>query len=353
MATAPAAYLDTHTAFLRRIYAIIYTWGKIMQTKIRWGILGAAGIARKRVVPAMQASHNGEVTAVASRTLDKARAFAGELGIPKFYGSYEELIADPEIDAIYNPLPNSEHAEWSIRCAEAGKPVLCEKPLAKDAAEAQKMVDAFTERGILFAEGFMYRFHPQTAKVKAMVEAGAVGRIIAMQATFTFSVQGEGNIRLSKPLAGGSLMDVGCYCINVMRLMTGEEPEKARAIARIGTESGVDEWLSGILAFPGGALGHFDCGLRAYRTHTYEIRGTEGRILVESGFVMEPNEAPTIRYWQGDQYEEIPIPAANHYTLMAEDFADALLNSRPPRFSGQDGVYNMRAIDMLVANARS
>jgi len=323
-----------------------------MVEKIRWGILGAASIARRRVVPAMQQTPNGEVVAIASRTLDKARDFARELSIPKAYGSYEELIADPDIDAIYNPLPNSEHAAWSIRCAEAGKPVLCEKPLAKDAAEAQSIVDAFARRNVLFAEGFMYRFHPQTVKVKEMVDAGAVGSVIAMAATFTFRIADEDDIRLRKSLAGGSLMDVGCYCINVMRLMTGQEPERARAIARVGITSGVDEWLSGILAFPSGVIGHFDCGLRAHYTHNYEIRGAEGRILVEKGFTMQPHEAPVIRYWHGDSYEDMQMPAVNHYSLMAEDFADALLNNRPPRFAPQDAVDNMRAIDMLYASAR-
>jgi len=323
-----------------------------MAEKIRWGILGAASIARRRVVPALQASRNGAVAAIASRTLDKAQAFADELHIPNAYGSYEELIADPNIDAIYNPLPNSEHAAWSIRCAEAGKPVLCEKPFAKDAAEAQTMVDAFARRNLTFAEGFMYRFHPQTVKVKEMADSGVLGDLTAMSVTFTFRIRSEDNIRLSKSLAGGGLMDVGCYCINVMRLMTGQEPERARAIARVGIQSGVDEWLAGILAFPSGVIGHFDCGVRAQRTHTYELRGTKGRILVETGFVMEPHETPIIRWWHGDDYEAITMPAANHYTLMAEDFADALVDKRPPRYAPQDGVDTMRAIDMLYASAR-
>jgi D-xylose 1-dehydrogenase (NADP+, D-xylono-1,5-lactone-forming) len=323
-----------------------------MAEKIRWGILGAASIARRRVVPAIQASRNSVVVAIASRTLDKARAFAAELGIPQAYGSYEDLIADPNIDAIYNPLPNSEHAAWSIRCAEAGKPVLCEKPLAKDASEAQSIVDAFARRNLLFAEGFMYRFHPQTVKVKEMVDAGVLGDFTAMQATFTFPIRSEDNIRLSKALAGGGLMDVGCYCVNAMRLMTGQEPERARAIARVGIQSGVDEWLSGILSFPSGVIGHFDCGVRAQRTHSYELRGSAGRILVETGFVMEPHEEPLIRYWHGDQYETIKIAGVNQYTLMVEDFADALLDNRPPRYAPQDAVDNMRALDMLYASAR-
>lgn len=324
-----------------------------MTSKIRWGVLSTAGIGKRRVIPAMKLTNNGVVAAVASRDLARAQAFAAELGIPKAYGSYEELIADPDIDAIYNPLPNSQHAKWSILCAEAGKPVLCEKPLASFATEAQKMVDAFTSRGVLFAEGFMYRFHPQAVKVKELVDSGAIGTFNTISATFCFKIADESNIRLSKELSGGSLMDVGCYCINVMRFMTGEEPVAAKAIADFGARTGVDERLVGLLQFPSGVMGHFDCGLRQQWTHTYELRGTEGRIQVEKGFTVQPNETPIIRLWRGDQYEEITMPAVNHYTLMAEDFADALLNKRLPRFSGQDGVANMKVIDMLLQDARA
>jgi xylose dehydrogenase (NAD/NADP) len=323
----------------------------MMTHKIRWGILGAANIALRRFVPAVQAARNGEVAAVASRTLEKAQSFAGELNLPKAYGSYEELIADPEIDAIYNPLPNSEHAEWSIRCTEAGKPVLCEKPLARDAAEAQRIVDAFASRNILFTEGFMYRFHPQTVRVKEMVDSSAVGDLTSMSAAFTFQLRNDNNIRLSRELAGGSLMDVGCYCVSVMRLMTGQEPETVAAVARYG-DTGVDEQLAGALRFPSGAVGHFDCGLRTFRNHTYELRGTSGRILVERGFTMEANDSHVIRWWHGESYEEITTPPANHYTLMAEDFADALLEGRPPRYPAADAVANMRVLDQLYAAAQ-
>jgi predicted dehydrogenase len=316
---------------------------------IRWGVLSTANIGRNRVIPAIQASSNGRVTAVASRSLEKARAFADDLGIETAFGSYEELIASPDVDAIYNPLPNSEHAAWSIRCAEAGKPTLCEKPLARSAAEAQRMVDAFAQRGVLFAEAFMYRFHPQTQRVKQMIQDGAVGDLRSMQASFTFPIRGEDNIRLSKALVGGSLMDVGCYCLNVMRFMTGAEPYEAHALSRVGAESGVDESLTGILEFPGGVLGHFDSSLRTYFNHAYEVRGTRGRISVEQGFVMPKDAETVIRWWHDEEYEEIRIAPANSYTIMAEDFASALLENRPPRFAPEDAVANMRVIDLLNA----
>jgi xylose dehydrogenase (NAD/NADP) len=323
-----------------------------MADKIRWGVISTANIGKWRVIPAIQASRNGEVRAVASRTLEKATAFAEELSIPKAYGSYEELIADPDIDAIYNPLPNHLHAEWSIRCAEAGKPTLCEKPLAVDATQAQTLVDAFDPRGVLFAEAFMYRFHPRTQRVRQMVAGGAVGEVRLMRASFSFRVRSEDNIRLRKDMAGGALMDVGCYCVNVMRFMTGEEPGRVSAIARFGPVTGVDEWLVGALSFPSGALGHFDCGLRAHRAEGYEIRGTEGSIVVEKSFVVERDAESTIQYWHGDEYEEITIPPVDQYQLMVEDFADALKEGRAPAFPPQDAVRNMAVIDRLLASAR-
>ncbi len=325
-----------------------------MDTKIRWGVISTAHIAEGQVIPAIQQARNGVVAAVASRDLSKAQAFAARCGIPKAYGSYEELIADPDIDAIYNPLPNGLHGEWSIKCAEGGKPVLCEKPLANDAAEAQQMVDAFQQRGVLLAEAFMYRFHPQIDQVKQMIEAGAVGQIHLMQAAFSFAISDEANVRLNKALVGGALMDVGCYCVSVIRYLSGEEPSEVSAMANFGAQSGVDETLVGLLRFPGGALAHFDCSLRAQNTNTFEVRGSTGRILLERAYTPfrpDPQAASTICYWHGGDYQEIVIPATDPYTLMAEDFADALLNQRPPRFPIADSVAQMRVLDRLYTAA--
>ena len=320
-----------------------------MSSKVRWGILSTANIGRKKVIPAIMNSRNGLLGAVASRNTARAAAFASELGIPRSYGSYEDLLQDPGIDAIYNPLPNSEHAEWAVRCAEAGKPMLCEKPLARDAAEAQKMVDAFATRKLLFAEAFMYRFHPQHQKVKDMIAAGAVGELRMIQASFTFDIGArDGDIRLQRDLGGGGLMDVGCYCINAMRFITGEEPETVQAMARMGSE--VDEMLTGLLAFPSGVLGHFDCGFRGQVTNTYEVRGPKGRIVVDPSFVPDAQHTAQIHYYHGGEHETIIIPPVDQYQLMVEDFADALLNNRPPRFEPKDAVRNMAVIDRLYAS---
>ena len=315
---------------------------------VRWGVLSTANIGLKRVTPAIQASSNGEVVAIASRNEDRAQQAANQLGIPTAYGSYNALLRDENIDAIYIPLPNSLHKVWAINCAKAGKPVLCEKPLAKDTLDAQEMVDAFAERNVLFAEAFMYRFHPQTQKVLSLVDDGAIGELQLINASFTFPVRDEANIRLSETLAGGALMDVGCYCVNVMRLVTGEEPDEVGAI---GVFDDVDQWLVGMLGFPSGVLGHFDCSLRTHKTHRYELRGDEGRIVVEEGFVPDADQDTVIKYWRGGTYQEYLIPAANSYQLMVEDFADALLNNRPPSFDPEDGVSNMAIIDALLASA--
>jgi D-xylose 1-dehydrogenase (NADP+, D-xylono-1,5-lactone-forming) len=321
-----------------------------MADKIRWGIMSTANIARGRFVPAVAASEHGMVAAVASRSIDKARQLARDFDIPSAYGSYQELLDDPNVNAVYIALPNSEHADWSIRCAEAGKPALCEKPLASNAAQARLAVDAFASRGLVFAEGFMYRFHPQTERVKALVDAGQLGDVKVISAAFTF-VGREDEIAMNKALAGGSLMDVGCYCVNVMRYMLGEEPEHVSATALWGEQTGVDETFVGTLVFPSGAVGHFDSGLRAHQTHAYEIRGTRGRIAVDPGFDIDPLQDTVIRCWSEAGYTAIQIAAANHFVTMADDFALALLEGRRPRFSAEDGVHNMRVIDRLFAAA--
>lgn len=320
-----------------------------MTDKIRWGILSTANIARKRVVPAMLQCQYGVVAAVASRDLTVAQDFASEFNIPKAYGSYEDLLADPNIDAIYNPLPNSLHAAWSIKAAGAGKPTLCEKPLASSAAEAQSMVDAFAARGLLFAEAFMYRFHPQTRLVKQMLDDGLIGDLRLIQSAFSFTIADGGNIRLNKSLAGGALMDVGCYCVNLIRLMSGAEPVEVKAIAQFGADSAVDETLTGIMDM-GGIMAHFDCSLRAKQTHTYGLRGTTGRIVVEQAFTMPSDRATTVGLWEGEKYREITVPPANSYTLMADDFAQALIDGRPPKYAPADGVANMAVIDRLYVS---
>lgn len=325
-----------------------------MTKKIRWGVLGASRIGRK-VIPSIMAAPNCEVVAVASRSLDKAQAYANELGIPKAFGSYEEMLASGEIDAVYNPLPNDLHAKWSIAAAEHGLAVLCEKPLALNANEAQQLVDAFDSRGLLLAEAFMWRFHPQHAVVKDLIDSGAIGEVKLMNGTFTFALTRDSDIRLNEQQGGGSLMDVGCYPINAMRVILGEEPDGGQAFAQFAKDSNLDLAVSAVLSFPSGVLANLDCGFTANRTNYYDIRGSHGRIRVEPAFIPNSDEVTTIQVWRGEndaEYEAIQVEPANQYTHMAEDFADALLNQRPFRFPVEDAVKNMLVIDNLLASAK-
>ncbi|MEL6271168.1 MAG: Gfo/Idh/MocA family oxidoreductase [Chloroflexota bacterium] len=323
-----------------------------MADKIRWGIISTANIGRKAVIPAIHASSNGEVVAVASRNIERAQEFADANGIPKTFGSYEDMLASGEVDAVYNPLPNDGHGPWSKKAADAGIAVLCEKPLTLNAEEAQETIDYIADKGVLFAEAFMYRFHPQHDVVRDTIGSGDIGDIRMISSTFTYYLSRTEDIRLLPELGGGGLMDVGCYCINAMRLLTGEEPDGGQAFARYHPETNVDIGASCTLSFPSGAMGHFDCGMEAYNTRTYDVRGTKGRIRLEDAFLPHKDEDQTVRVWRGEQYEEINVPAANQYQLMVEDFADALINNRPFRFPVQDAVGNMMVIENLMASAQ-
>ncbi len=323
-----------------------------MAETVRWGVLGTAAVAEKHFVPAVTNSPNCELGAVASRDLARAEQFAAAQGFPRAYGSYDELLADPDVDAVYLPLPISLHAEWSIRCAEAGKPTLCEKPLARTAQEARCVLEAFAERDVPLAEGLMYRFHPITRRVRRMVLDGAVGKVLVMNAVFCCKIEREDDIRFRRETGGGALLDVGGYCVSVMRLLTGEEPRNVSAAAEFGA-GGVDESLVGTLHFPSGAVGSFGCALRSEFGNSYEVFGTDGRIFVPQGVVPNPGDEGLIRYWKDYACEEIVTPGADQWQLMVEDFADALLEGRPPRFSPEDAVHNLEAIDRLLASARA
>ncbi|MCC7448182.1 MAG: Gfo/Idh/MocA family oxidoreductase [Anaerolineae bacterium] len=326
-----------------------------MPDKIRWGIISTARIARNAVIPAIQHSRNGIVAAVGSRDLAKARAYADDLHIEKAYGSYEELLADPNIDAIYNPLPNDGHLPWSIAAAKAGKPTLVEKPVALNAQQAQAMVDAFRSANVLLAEAFMYRYHPQHQKVRDLLAAGVTGPISLIDACFTFALRPDdvNNVRLKPELGGGGLMDVGCYCVNLCRFITGEEPDVVTGQAVIGKTSGVDEAFVGTLHFPGGTMAHFDCGVRTTFRNTYTLKGPQGAITVDKAFRPADGGPAIIRVDRANQDTEIiEIPPCDQYQLMVEDFGDAVMRGRKVTYDPADSVKNMRVLDALAQAAR-
>jgi predicted dehydrogenase len=312
-------------------------------TQLRWGILSTARIGLRRVIPAIAASETGALAAIASRTQAKARDAAARFGIPRAHGAYEDLLADPDVDAVYISLPNTLHKEWTLRAAAAGKHVLCEKPIGLNAAEAQEMAGAASRAAILLQEAFMYRYHPQIERLDALVREGAVGRPWLVRVGFTFTVGSEEDIRLDRALGGGGLLDVGCYTVSISRLLLGE-PDRATAAATF--ERGVDVRLSGLLTFPHGASALIDCGLRAAERQFCEVIGTEGTITLPRPFL--PGEDPAlILLRRRDQEERIEIPGTNHYTRMIDHFGACVLTDAPPRYPASDAVANMRALDLL------
>ncbi len=318
--------------------------------KIRWGILSTAKIARERIIPAMHASRNGVVAAIASRDAARAAETARTFNVPRAYGSYEELIADAEIDAVYNPLPTGLHAEWSVRCAEAGKPVLCEKPLAPTADDARRMIAACAHHGVLLAEALMYRYHPLTRRVGEIIASGVLGAPHILRAAFHCAPARAGNFRFSDAAGGGALRDLGCYCISALRMLAREEPCRVSASAWYAPGTAIDESTAGTLAFPSGALGVFTCSLRSPFDCAYELIGAHGRILVDRGaMVAWPGGEFSIKLWLGDTYEEIAVPAADHYQLMVEDFAEAVLSGGTPAAPLDDTLRTLEVMDRVRA----
>lgn len=322
------------------------------ERRIRWGVLSTANIGRAAVNPAIQASSNGELVAVASRDGQRAKSFAAEHGIPQSFGSYEALLERDDLDAVYIPLPNSLHREWAIRAAEAGKHVLCEKPLALDAAECAEMEAAARDHGVKLMEAFMYRFHPRTERVIELVRGGRIGDLGAVRSAFTFRLRSSENIRLDPDLGGGALMDVGCYCVNVSRTIVGEEPVSVQATAS-WTDRGVDEALAGMMRFAGGAVAHFDCALTLERSESYEVAGTEGQLSVPAAFLPGVGDVDIheVRGREGASTER--VQGADEYQRMVEHFADCVLSDREPRYPASEAAANMRVIAALYASART
>lgn len=319
--------------------------------KLRWGILSTANIGRKALIPAIQAAANGSLEAVASRDEARARAFAKKEGIPRALDSYQALLEDDGIDAIYNPLPNSLHREWTIRAAEAGKHILCEKPLGLSAVECREMASAAEANGVKLLEAFMYRFHPRTEQVLEMVHSGAIGELKEIRSSFTFLLDRPGDIRWNAELGGGALMDVGCYCVNLSRSLAGEEPVEVRAMANF-RESGLDEQMAGSLRFADGLLAHFDCALTMERTEVYQVMGTDGHIRVMDAFVPGTEEVDIERFDVENNLTRLPVPGADQYRLMVEDFARSVLTDRPLRYSAEEAALNMAVVQALNESAR-
>ncbi len=318
---------------------------------IRWGILGAARVARRRVIPAIQASTNGQVHAIASRDATRAQAFADAFAIPVVHQDYAALLADPAIDAVYLPLPNSAHHAWTLAAAAAGKHILCEKPLAMTTLEAEAMVGAAQKAGVVLAEAFAYRFHPRIASLLQRLHAGDIGDPHLLRFCFTFGGLASDNIRLDPALGGGALLDVGCYGVNVSRLIAAGEPEVVTALAHYGTTSGVDETFVGVLRFAGGMLASLEVSLVSHFGVSLEVLGSTGRLVVPDGLRAE--QVTELHLYRGDTREVLRFEPADPYRLMVEAFADAVRRKRPLRSEPADAIANMRVLDVLRAAAQA
>jgi predicted dehydrogenase len=319
---------------------------------LNWGILCTSLVGRLAVLPAIQHSRNGRLAAVASRSLDRARQEAEQFSIPRAYGSYAALLADPEVEAVYVPLPNSLHLEWVLRAAEAGKHVLCEKPLALNATEVETMIAACQRKGVRLMEAFMYRFHPRSIRVKELVDSGALGPIQLIRSAFAFLHRNPDDYRFKPEMGGGALLDVGGYAVSAARWLIGAEPIEVQASAQYGQASGVDETLGGLLRFPGGELALVSCSFRTALRQNYEVVGRDAALEVSLAFVPEGEESPLVLL-RDNQVELERFPRTDQYQLMVEHFADSVLEDQPLRFPPEEAWANARVLDALALAART
>jgi xylose dehydrogenase (NAD/NADP) len=316
-----------------------------LDVAVKWGFLSTADINDK-LLPGAKASADVDVIAVASRDTERARAYADERGIERAYGSYDELLADPDIEAIYISLPNSMHVEWSIRALEAGKHVLCEKPLSRHAADVERAFNAAEQAGRILMEAFMYRHNPQTKRLVELVAGGAIGRLRLIRAAFSFPLGDTANVRLNAELEGGGLMDVGCYCVSGSRLLAGE-PESAYG-DQVAAASGVDELFIGTLRFPDGVLAEIDCGLVMPVRDELEAIGEEGSLFLDDPWHCRK---PIIEVRKEDGTERIELEPKDSYRLQLENMSAAIRGEAEPLLGRDDALGQARAIEALYRSA--
>jgi predicted dehydrogenase len=325
--------------------------------KLRWGVLGAANIALKKVIPGMQQGARTEVAAIASRDLAKARDAAEKLGIEKAYGSYEELLRDERIDAIYNPLPNDLHVPWSIKAAEAGKHVLCEKPISLTARECEELIAARDRTGVRMGEAFMVRTHPLWLRVKAIMDSGEIGEPRAIMSAFSYFNRDPANIRNIPAMGGGGVMDIGCYPITMSRFLFGREPSRAVGLVERDPEMGTDRLSSAMLDF-GAGQAVFTCSTQLVPFQQMQVLGSKGRVEIEIPYNIPPDEPTRIFIDDGHllagksaRVEEFPI--ANQYTIQGDAFSKAVQDGTDVPVPLEDALANMRVIEAVLRSGQS
>jgi len=313
---------------------------------VKWGILSTADITRK-VIPPARESEKVHFVAVASRDQARADAYAREWSIPRAHGSYEALLADPEVEAVYIPLPNTMHVEWSIKALEAGKHVLCEKPFDRSPDEVARAFDVAEREGLLLSEAFMYRHHPQAKRLVELVRDGAIGELRVVRAAFSYALYDTDNIRLRTDVDGGALMDVGCYCVSGSRLLAGE-PERVSAEAWYGP-SGTDWTFAGTLRFPGNVLATFECGTAVTPRDELEAIGSEGSLFLDDPWHCVN---PVIELRRDGDVERIEIERSNPYRLELENVSDAIRGEAELLLGREDAVGQARVLRALHDDAR-
>ena len=323
-----------------------------------WGVVSTALIGMEKVNPAMLKAKGVEFRGIASRDLKKAQAAASKLGIPKAYGSYEELFADPEIEAVYNPLPNHLHVPVTIEALKAGKHVLCEKPIALTAAEAEQLVEAERASGKLVAEAFMVRWHPQWLKARELVAKGQIGEVRAVQVAFSYFNDDPNNVRNMNDIGGGGIYDIGCYCIISGRWFFGSEPERVVSIIDRDPKFGTDRLASALVKFPGNRQLSFMVSTQLVPYQRVQVYGTKGRIEIEIPFNAPPGYACRVfkdsgADLKGGSIETIAVEPCDQYTLQAEAFSKAIRKEQVWPFPISDAVQNMRIIDALYKSGES
>ncbi len=315
-----------------------------MADTVRYGVLSTAQIALNRHVPAAIAAANAEVVAIASRDLAKAQAAAEKHGIARAYGTYRELIDDREIDAIINPLPNSLHCEWTIRAAEAGKHILCEKPLAVSVDEARKMIDAAAANNVQLMEAFTHRLNPQMQYARRLIQEGEIGQVTSARAELSFALKDwENDVRANKKLAGGALMDAGCYCVSALRFTLNEEPVRAQAFQRMRQPNSIDAMTAGLLQFPSGAVGHVLASMEQPFRCELAVIGSHGALIVPNMF----DEQGVVRVAVGGQEHEEKFSGPDRFRVQIERFSTCILEKKVPEFSPQDALKNTAALVAL------
>jgi predicted dehydrogenase len=329
----------------------------VATTKVRWGVLGVAKIAVEKVIPAIARGQRGEVVAIASRDADKARAAAARLGIARAYGSYEELLADPEIEAVYNPLPNHLHVPWSVRALLAGKHVLCEKPIACTADEASHLVEARAHSGRLIMEAVMVRMHPRWLGARELVRSGRIGQLRAMTGFFSYCNEAPDNIRHRAEWGGGGLLDIGFYPVTMSRFLFEAEPVRVMGLLEIDPRFGVDRLASAILEYPSGHA-VFTCATQLAPHQSVDVLGTRGRIALDLPWSM-PHERPSRLWLAGDGPpgeslpEEVWFPACDQWGIQCDRFGEALRAGAPAPVPIEDAVANLRVLDAIARAART